>query len=229
MRTTNRSPSGLSARGGEALAAEPELLAAGAARGDGQRLRAVERGDVDLGAEDGLADGDGDLDGEVAAVAGEVRVGLDVDLDGQVAGRRALLAGLALAAEPELGARLDPGGIFTTSDSRRPSRSTSIVVSPPRTAVRNGIVRCASRLCPAAARPRAPARAAPHPADQVLEDPGRRPASSVAAPPAPRRRAEELAEVERLEPRPRPPWRCAHSWAPPRGPAAAIPSNPARP
>ena len=87
LRTTKRSPVGLILRSRHALAPEPELLAAGAAGRDGQRLQAVERGHVDLGPEDRLGDGDRHLDREVAAVAGEIGVRLDRDRDGQVARR----------------------------------------------------------------------------------------------------------------------------------------------
>src|SRR5207302_4792765 len=96
--------------GRNALAAESELEPAGASRRDRQGPQPVERRDLDFGPEDGLGDGHRDLDREVAPLAVEIRVGFDVDKDGQVACGRALLAGLALAAEPEPGARLDPGG-----------------------------------------------------------------------------------------------------------------------
>src|SRR3954453_19275071 len=46
--------SGLGPRSRDSLPLEPELQSAGAARGDGQRLQAVEGGDVDLGPQDGL-------------------------------------------------------------------------------------------------------------------------------------------------------------------------------
>ena len=55
-----------------------------------------------------------------------------------------------------------PGGIFTTRVSVRPSlRCTSMVVSPPRTAVRNGMVRWASIARPVRGRPDRPVRIRP--------------------------------------------------------------------
>src|SRR5271166_5958897 len=48
----------LAARGGNTLSLESQLLSRGASRRDGRRLHAVERRDVDLGAEDRLGNGD---------------------------------------------------------------------------------------------------------------------------------------------------------------------------
>ena len=56
---------GLGPRGGDPLALEPELQPAGAARAGWSATSAIERGDVDLGPEDGLGHGDRDLDLEV--------------------------------------------------------------------------------------------------------------------------------------------------------------------
>ena len=77
---------GLARRGGNSLALEPELEAAGAARRDRERLHAVQGGDVDLGPQNGLGDADRNLDLEVLALALEVGVGLDLDGDRQIAG-----------------------------------------------------------------------------------------------------------------------------------------------
>ena len=114
-------PLWLASRRGNALALEPQLLSRRAAGRDRQRLHAVERGNVDLRAEDGLGQRDRHLDQQVAPFALEVRMRLDGDMDGQVPALGSLGPGLSLALEPELGAGVHAGGILTTRFSALPS------------------------------------------------------------------------------------------------------------
>src|SRR6185503_5871169 len=71
---------------------------------------AVERRDLDLGAERGLGDADRHLAHEVRALAREDRMLLDVEHDVEVTRRPAVIAGLALAAELQPRAGVDAGG-----------------------------------------------------------------------------------------------------------------------
>ena len=115
-----------------------------------------------------------------------------------------------------------PGGILTTKLSGLPwPRWSSIVVSPPRAAVRKGMTRLASIDRPARwRRGRAP-RTRPIKSSKMLGYLG------LAARVAATERAEQVGYVDVLEPWP--PNRVAHSPPPGRGPAAAIPSNAAEP
>src|SRR5215471_17868529 len=59
------------------------------------------RGYLDLGAEHGLIDGDGELQDDIVSGAGEVRVRPDLDLDQGVSRLAAAVAGRALALKPQ--------------------------------------------------------------------------------------------------------------------------------
>ena len=72
--------------------------------------RAVEGRDRDRRAEGRLGEGDRQVDGEVVAVAAEDRVLLDGDGEDEVAGGRAGVTRLTLAAQPDLLTVLDAGG-----------------------------------------------------------------------------------------------------------------------
>ena len=108
-------------------------------------------------------------------------------VDGQVAGGSPLLAGLALSAEPELGARLDARGDL---DDERLAAVLALDLDRGLAAADGGQERdrqvgleVAARV---AARGRSrPARPPAHPADQLLEDP----AAPLLGPPAPPRAA----------------------------------------
>src|SRR4029450_6937973 len=93
--------------GGHAPAPHPEGAAVLGAGRDLEGDRAVQGRDLELGPEGGLGEGHGHGDGEVLAAAPEQRVPGDPDLDDQVAGGRAGLTGLALAAEPDGGTVAD--------------------------------------------------------------------------------------------------------------------------
>ena len=69
----------------------------------------VSVGHLDLGPECRLVEGDRDVEGEVVAGAAEDAVRPHLDVDEQVAGRPAVLAGAALALEPDPLAVLHPG------------------------------------------------------------------------------------------------------------------------
>src|ERR687887_1041647 len=95
---------------GHPAAAHPEGAAVLGAGRDLERHRPVQGRHLQLGAERGLGEGHRHGDGQVVAAAAEQRVLADVDLDDQVPGGRAGLAGLALALEADGGAVADPGG-----------------------------------------------------------------------------------------------------------------------
>src|SRR5215211_8017064 len=100
----------LAARAGHAPAPDPE---GAAVLGAGRHLeghRAVQGRDLELGPQSGLGEGHGHGDGQVLCAAPEQGMRGDPDLDDQVAGGRPRLAGLALAAEPDGGAVVDPRG-----------------------------------------------------------------------------------------------------------------------
>src|SRR6202023_1954158 len=83
----------------DALAAQAEVAAVRGARRDLERRLAAPGGDLDQGAEDGLLIGDRQARVDVGAVAPEVLVRLDREHHVEVAGRAAVAAVLALAAE----------------------------------------------------------------------------------------------------------------------------------
>ena len=94
---------------------EPEHVAALGPLGDVQPVRAVEGGDLDLGAEGGLGEADRHLADQVVAAPLEERVLADHDLDPEVAPGRTGVARLALVAELEPHAALDARGDSTLS------------------------------------------------------------------------------------------------------------------
>src|SRR5215213_2453759 len=94
---------------GHALAAEAELLTRLRAVGQFEGDRTVQGVDLDLVAEHRLGDIDADLQANLLALAGEVLVRLDPNLDVEVARLTALRAGLALTAEPQRRALVDTG------------------------------------------------------------------------------------------------------------------------
>ena len=93
-----------------APAAEREDVARLGAGGERQRLRAVERRDLDRGAQGRLAEADRHLADQVAAFALEERMLGHADGAVAVAAGPAVGARLALAGQPDLVARVDAGG-----------------------------------------------------------------------------------------------------------------------
>src|SRR5699024_62953 len=65
-------------------------------------------------------------DGEVVVLAAEDAVGRDLDLDEQVAGRTAVVAGCALALEPDPRAVLDPGRDAGLDGARRGAATAAV-------------------------------------------------------------------------------------------------------
>src|SRR5918999_1623401 len=98
----------LAAAAGDAPPPDPEGAAVLGAGGDLEGHRAVQGRHLELGAEGGLGEGHRHGDGQVLVAAPEQRVRGDPDLDDQVAGGGAGLAGLALALEPDGGPVVDP-------------------------------------------------------------------------------------------------------------------------
>src|SRR5439155_21874382 len=94
-----------------ALAPQPERLPRRCSRRDLEPHRlAVECGDLDLGAQSGFGEGDGDREGEVVGAPPEDLVRLHVNREEEVAGRPTLRARAALALEPDAPAISDAGG-----------------------------------------------------------------------------------------------------------------------
>src|SRR5690606_5022672 len=94
-------------------AALAQLLARLDAGRDVDRMSlAVEAGDLDCAAERGGGEADRRAGEQRGALALEHRVRLDVDEDVEVARRRAVRAGLALARQADAGAVVDPRGDF---------------------------------------------------------------------------------------------------------------------
>src|SRR5829696_2764188 len=87
---------------------DPEDAAVLGAGWNLDRHRTIQGRHLELGPEGGLGEGHRDGDGQVLAAAPEQRVRGDPDLDDQVAGGGAGLAGLALALEPDGGPVVDP-------------------------------------------------------------------------------------------------------------------------
>src|SRR5215207_7140203 len=87
---------------------DPEDAAVLGAGWNLDRHRTIQGRHLELGPEGGLGEGHRDGDGQVLAAAAEQGVGGDPDLDDQVAGGGAGLAGLALALEPDSGPVVDP-------------------------------------------------------------------------------------------------------------------------
>src|SRR4029453_7658532 len=94
---------------GDPLAAEPEEAPRLGPLLDLHLDGAVDRGDVELGAEGRLGDADGDVAHDVVPLAAEELVLVDRDRDVEVAGCTGC-AGLALAAELEARPRVDARG-----------------------------------------------------------------------------------------------------------------------
>ena len=107
--SANRSPAA-PFFGVDAVALHAQLGAAGGAGRNAQGHGPTRRGQIDLGAADGLAQRDGHADQQVVAAALEVGVRGDVDGDEDIAGRAAARGRLALAADANLLAVLDAGG-----------------------------------------------------------------------------------------------------------------------
>src|SRR5690554_3177126 len=99
------------ARGLHAAALDPEHAPAGGAGRDLQlHRRAAECGHLDGATEGGFDEGHWDVDPQVVSFTLEHRMLAHRDRDGEVAGRPAVDAGLALAAEPDLLAIRDSSG-----------------------------------------------------------------------------------------------------------------------
>src|SRR5262249_61690871 len=86
---------------GQALAGEAELLPAVRAGGHLHARRAVERRHLDLRPERRFPGRDRDLDVEIVAARSEQGMGLEHDVEVQVARRAAVRAGTALAGEAQ--------------------------------------------------------------------------------------------------------------------------------
>src|SRR5689334_6364268 len=95
---------------GETPAAQADLSTCGRARRDFDPHGTVERLNLGLGAEGGLPRGDRHGGLEVGSVHLVARVGLDLDLEIEVARLAAVHAGLALSGEPDALARPHPLG-----------------------------------------------------------------------------------------------------------------------
>src|SRR5437588_3656129 len=94
---------------GHSVPVQPEDPPILGSRRDLEALRALHRGDLDAVAQRRLDDRQRQLIDDVGAVALEHRVGLDVERDVKVARLAAPRPGLALPAEADLGAAVDPG------------------------------------------------------------------------------------------------------------------------
>src|SRR5512132_2735766 len=103
-----------------ALAPDPEGPARLRARGDLERHRPVQGGNVDVRAQGRLGKGDGEREGEVAALPSEQLVRRDVHDDVQIAGRPARGSGLAAAREPDPGSVSHAGGDLHLETASRP-------------------------------------------------------------------------------------------------------------
>src|SRR5919198_753494 len=153
---------------GHPAAAHPEGAAVLGAGRDLERHRPVQGRHLQLGAERGLGEGHRHGDGQVVAAAAEQRVLADVDLDDQVPGGRAGLAGLALALEADGGAVADPGG---DADLQLPEGDLAVDVPP----TPGGLLAPAEEVAEQVAQATA----------QVLDaDPAPEPAREAAAEPA---------------------------------------------
>src|SRR5438270_5493580 len=95
-----------------AFAAEAEDLVRLRACRDAQRLGAVDRVGLDLGAEGGLGEGDGLLGMNVVVAVRELRVLVDGDEYVQIAGRTAIETGFPFAGHAQARAIVDAGGDF---------------------------------------------------------------------------------------------------------------------
>src|SRR5262249_25104810 len=92
----------MAARGvAHALALEAKDPAGTGALGKRELHSTGDRGDLDLGAEHGLIDGDGELQDDIVSGAGKVWVRPDLDLDQGVSRLAAAGASRALALEPQ--------------------------------------------------------------------------------------------------------------------------------
>jgi hypothetical protein len=89
---------------GEPAAADAELVGVLGALGDAEADGAVEGADEGFGTEDGVPWGDLEVEEEVWAVGGEVRVGGVADAEVEVAGGCAAGAGFAFAGDAETAA-----------------------------------------------------------------------------------------------------------------------------
>src|SRR5690606_7092538 len=87
---------------GDAAAAHPQHAAALDAGVDLEARAALQRGHLHLRTEGGIREGEVEVVVDVEPVAGEVLVRLLLDLDAEVAGRAAALAGVAAAADLEV-------------------------------------------------------------------------------------------------------------------------------
>src|SRR5262249_45019752 len=92
---------------GHALTPHAHHLAALGARGNAQVRGLVDRGNLDLVAESGLGDIDRQIEQQVVALAAEVAVRLDVEVQVAVAARAAGRTGLALTGQADLRAIVD--------------------------------------------------------------------------------------------------------------------------
>ena len=97
---------GVSACGLDSLPFRPQFAAAGSSRGNGQRDRAVGRGDVDLGTLDGFGQRNRHADVESVALPTKMWVRGDIDLNQDIASRSPSGTRLPFAAK----ANFLPGG-----------------------------------------------------------------------------------------------------------------------
>src|ERR1051326_2740206 len=110
-----------------ALFAETELLAGLRARPHRQQSPAVDRGHFNLRAQTGLGDGHGNFDFNIVSVAMEERMLLHPRGDIEIAGRRALGAGVAFARNSQPRSILRAGRDVDSHSLR--ARDTSIAVT----------------------------------------------------------------------------------------------------
>src|SRR5208337_3638195 len=184
----------LAARAGNTLSLESQLLSRGASRRDGQRLHAVERRDVDLGAEDRLGNGDRHLDHKISLFTLEVGMGLDGYGNRHIAPLSSLGAWFPLSLEPELCPGIHAGRDLDDQVLRLAIPALDVdcgLAAANRSQERDGQV--SLDRSPAS---RSGSAGGPHPTEQVLED--TRASLSPRGSTCRAVRAEELGEIDGL-------------------------------
>src|SRR5438105_12855341 len=111
------------------LAAQAQHLVRLAAGGDFQRVRTVEHGHLDLGAERQLGERYGQVAEQIGAVAREDRVVADPHEDVEIAGGAAVHAAAALAGQAQLHAVVDAGRDLDAQDvvAAQPSLAPTVL------------------------------------------------------------------------------------------------------